>query len=131
MNPIKSLRFGSGAARTSNREVGKARRRRRAFLAEPNPLLEGRLLLASFTLTYTATVPAQKTDYTVPIPLPKFDPNRGTLNQVDLALNASGAVVGNITSTAPVPVSFQFEQDTSVSVSDASTTLLSPTLVSM
>ena len=122
MDPIRSM--GSATVQASRRSGVSTRRSPRSFLRDPNALLEGRLLLTTFTLTYSATVPVQSTDYTAPISLPKFDPARGTLTEVDLSLTASGTQGGTLTNVATGPETFTFQEDVNLALSDASTTLV-------
>ena len=92
--------------------------------------LEGRALLA--TLSFQAAVPTQKTDFSAPVSLPRFDPALGTLNRVDVTLAASATTSGTARNNAANPQTFTMTDDVEVDLTDASgtTTLLAPHLVS-
>ncbi len=111
------------------RKVARTTRHRRNLAIDSLQLLEGRQLMAAFSVSYSATVPVQTTDYSIPTSLPKFDPTLGTLNSVDLTFSTSGSQQGTLTNVASGPETFTFQETVNVSLTDNSnTTLLSPNL---
>jgi hypothetical protein len=110
------------------RTLCRASRHSRKFGIESLQPLESRQLLASFSMSFSATVPTQPTDYTVSTSLPKFDPSLGTLNSVDLTFATSGTQQGSLTNVGQNPESFSFQENVGVSLSDGTTTLASPNL---
>jgi hypothetical protein len=123
--------FGSFLSRTISEALKRfsgAKRQRRSFGIGVLQLLEGRQLLASFSMSYSATVPSQLTDFTSTTSLPKFDPSLGTLNSVDLTFSTNGSMQGTLTNVSTEPETFTFQENVAVSISDGTTTLLSPNL---
>jgi hypothetical protein len=90
--------------------------------------LESRFLLANFSVTYTASVPVQRTDYTASLNLPKFDPALGTLTEVDLSWAITGTEAGTVTNTAATSESFNFAEDVNLALKSGAVNLLAPDL---
>ena len=126
---LRFLRPWRGTKQASGREDRSHRRSRHLLEFESSRRLESRQLLANFSVTYSATVPTQPTDYTAPITLPKFSPSLGTLTEVDLSFSASGTQGGTLTNVATTAQDFTFQEDVNLAIQDGSTTLISPDLV--
>ena len=128
MNMIRFLRRLCGTKRALRRGASSARRNRLLLELESSRQLEGRQLLANLSITYSATVPVQPTDYTAPISLPKFSPSLGTLTEVDLSFNASGTQDGTVTNVSDTPQSFIFDENVNLALMQGATTLIAPNL---
>jgi SdrD B-like domain len=107
--------------------AGAIRKRRKFGIETPQPL-ESRQLLASFSVSYTATIPSEQTDFTASTSVPKFNPAMGTLDSVDLTFATSGNMQGTLINLGPADEAFTFQEGVNVTLSDGTTTLLSPNL---
>ena len=113
------------------REVGVPRRRRNSFWRDWFVWLEARQLLSGMvteTVSYSASVPVQLTDFSKSLALQQFNPALGTLDSVALSLAAGGNVNGTVTNPGPTTQTFTISDTVDLTLLDGSTSLLASTL---
>ena len=132
MKTLRDLTHLFGRFWDSSRRSKRLRESRRFVREAALTRLEDRQLLTTGFVTetqmFSASIPVQTTDYTLPLILPRFDATQGTLTKVNLSFVAGGNFGGSVTNNGESAATITTQANVALSLVDGTTTLLNSSL---